>query len=1591
MNGFINKNFKIKGGITMKRRIISIFLVILIVLSMFPVTVSASDFSYVNENNEIKTAESCTAITQDSKNLSDGWYIVESDVTISSRLGISGTVNLIIADGATLTVSGISLNIGNTLKIYAQEQGTGELVSTSSADRAAGIGGDYGYSNLVGNSGGDLYVYGGNIVATGGVGGAGIGGGASKINVAMDGKDGLEGGDGGNVYIYGGTVTATGGAGASGIGGGAGNDGNANSSTKVGGAGGRGGNGGNVYIYGGTVTAIGGEGAADIGGGKGGNGGNGGNFTLDYSSGYTPPGNGGDGGNGGAGGSVTLSGSTAKINASIGGGNGGSGGEPGQETAGTVVSFVRPGSAGTAGQSSVLLIADSATTPEGIDENAMVIQLITDGNGTIQIAYDASSSTVSFTPKPNKGYAFDSYDSSSLTVENHQVSFVAGNHTLSAKFTKKPHSHDEIVYTKISQSMLDSGSFSSGYYYLDENLDASNMIKIPEGANVTICLNDEVLNMGQWNYFDVASGAALTICDCQENQGEITAGINAVVSKGTFTVSGGTLTANTPISNSGICTVEGTAVINGIHTVAEALNNSGELHLSGGSVTAKSGAVYSDGGKIYLSGKVILSGGDKDLNIVKNTEIYAHKLDDTNYFYIGDVLTISLPTDYLSEGNVVVKEVNDNNKKLFTLINSNGFVLSNVSGNLVLHKHIWSTEWTTDENAHWHECTADICDLTDYSKVSESGYEAHTPEADDGDCTTELICVVCQETLVEANKAHSFTNKASSQLVSPADCQNKAVYKLQCDNCNVVSDTLTVEVGDLGNHNWDTKWTNDENAHWHECLVEGCDEINDNDTHYSTGDNIATYLKKAKCDACQIEYGEVVPDKILPIGMITVGTNKWLSFLNSVTFGLFFNETQSVEILAEDNETGVSKVEYYITDSELSGDEVKAITNWNEYTGKFNIEPENKYVIYAKVTDNSGNVIYINTDGIVIDSIAPVVSGIENKKTYCQAVEVSVSDDNLKNVTVNGTEVTLTDGKLTVNPAENEQVIVAEDFAGNKTTYTIKVNDGHTLFYSAFNESIAEICEYCNHFAVAVIKMDKTTYTYNGNPVNAYIEYSGNEFLDGNNLTVYYTQLVDERYEVINSAPVNVGKYRACFDIGNKTAKLNFIIEKQEITAPAIESKVFTGSEQIADIAENSLYDVKVNNGGTNVGKYDVVLSLTDSENYKWETTDETEITVKFTISPKALKQSDFYIPVTEYKYTGSENRPDVVPAIGTFLYTGDFRTEYRNNINVGTAKIIITGVGNYSGVVEYSFEIVKAEQNAPTGFIVLDESYALDADGQINGVNTDMEYRKDGETQYIEINSNVLPNLTPGKYYIRYKEKSNYNPSEDTEIVINPGEKRTSSVEITAELDKTYDGNPASLENEYKYYGDGEISVKWYADVNGERGEEISAPVNAGTYWVGVNAAETDRYNPANGYKQFIISKAVKDPTEQNIQGIVNGYTEDKSGVISGVTPEMEYRKEGETAYTPVTGNEITDLENGTYYIRYAGDENHNPSDEIKIVIQAPDCDCKCHSENPFMQFINKVFYAICNFFGVNRHCCCDATHYDSYMWKPITDLFKK
>ena len=151
----------------------------------------------------------------------------------------------------------------------------------------------------------------------------------------------------------------------------------------------------------------------------------------------------------------------------------------------------------------------------------------------------------------------------------------------------------------------------------------------------------------------------------------------------------------------------------------------------------------------------------------------------------------------------------------------------NVTGDVTLyaiwedkpHTHTYSTEWSTDETNHWHECTCG----------DKKDVAAHTPGAEATE-TTPQTCAVCGYVIKAAlGHTHNFNQKNTSEayLKSSATFTKKAVYYYSC-TCGEKG-TETFESGETAPHSYSTEWSSDETNHWHKCSV--CHAKKDEEPH----------------------------------------------------------------------------------------------------------------------------------------------------------------------------------------------------------------------------------------------------------------------------------------------------------------------------------------------------------------------------------------------------------------------------------------------------------------------------------------------------------------------------------------------------------------------------------------------------------------------------------------------------------------------------------------------------------------------------------------------------------------------------------------
>lgn len=394
---------------------------------------------------------------------------------------------------------------------------------------------------------------------------------------------------------------------------------------------------------------------------------------------------------------------------------------------------------------------------------------------------------------------------------------------------------------------------------------------------------------------------------------------------------------------------------------------------------------------------------------------------------------------------------------------------------------------------------------------------------------------------------------------------------------------------------------------------------------------------------------EGVADITAPDTEIKVSNKTWKSILNTITFGLFFKETQKAEITATDEGSGVNKYYYYVdksgSEESLSKKQLQSV-DWKEGTSVTFSEDSN-YVIYAKVTDKAGNIKYVSTDGIVIDTIAPQVSGVESNQTYTKTQTFTVTDNNLDTVKVDDKVVT----SYTLVPKKGTYKIEVTDKSGNKTTL--------------------------NNITVNWEKVKKPTVeskVYTGQTLTANISendlYTVKENKGGINVGEYDVQLTLKD-------PTN---YRWEDGTVDTTVKFNITKATPVVTKPTTKTLTYNGSEQeLVNAASTNggtvKYSLDNQNWSTSIptGKdakeYTVYYKVEGNKNFK--DVDVQEITNKINPRTIDLKWNK------ELTYNGKEQLPT---ATVNNLVNGDkceITVDGDKHKNVGTYKAEITKVSN--------------------------------------------------------------------------------------------------------------------------------------------------------------------------------------------------------------------------------------------------------------------------------------------------------------------------
>ena len=340
--------------------------------------------------------------------------------------------------------------------------------------------------------------------------------------------------------------------------------------------------------------------------------------------------------------------------------------------------------------------------------------------------------------------------------------------------------------------------------------------------------------------------------------------------------------------------------------------------------------------------------------------------------------------------------------------------------------------------------------------------------------------------------------------------------------------------------------------------------------------------------------------------------------------------------------------------------------------------------------------------------------------------------------------------------------------------------------------------------------------------------------------------------------------------------------KKTKLDSPVIASKTYTGSNQTATVAENEAYEVTVNAGGTNVGEYDVVLTLTDKKKYEWTTPDaddKTKVTLKFAIT-KASNEITV-LTVADRTYGKQADEPTATAKFGTatFTYATSENGTYSETVPIDAGdywvKATVAETKNYAGATQtLKFTIAKAHSAITSNPAANQLTYNGEAQALVTaGESADgtLQYKLGADGEWSE---NIPIATNAGEYvvYFRLKGDKNHIDIESNLSVVNVTIAKAAN-EVTFSLDgeEIHCGDAVPTEFNatsvagaitYAYSID---NVNFYP-ING-LGEDFKFEAGK-TYYVKATAAESENYLSAYKVASIVATHKFGEGVEND--GIV-------------------------------------------------------------------------------------------------------------------------
>ena len=194
---------------------------------------------------------------------------------------------------------------------------------------------------------------------------------------------------------------------------------------------------------------------------------------------------------------------------------------------------------------------------------------------------------------------------------------------------------------------------------------------------------------------------------------------------------------------------------------------------------------------------------------------------------------------------------------------------------------------------------------------------------------------------------------------------------------------------------------------------------------------------------------EIKIDKAAPTGTIQVKESTWDKFLEKISFGFYTNTKEKITITSEDTGSGIASTEYLVSDKAYTQiSDMQNLSGWKDYdnSNKPKIKTNRTSYVYARITDNVGNVTYLSSDGILHDDEIPYIFDITpvmKDRSGSVTFEIFEDGSGLENVYfLYSTDM----DKVTSATTEN---LKASDYHNATGTFTLSDLKPNTEYYCA--------------------------------------------------------------------------------------------------------------------------------------------------------------------------------------------------------------------------------------------------------------------------------------------------------------------------------------------------------------------------------------------------------------------------------------------------------------------------------------------------------------------------------------------------------------